>query len=148
MIPQEINERLCKLMYDVWRRIDPNATTANDCHCNRGGLWKSPHYGPDDFRNDGKALEFVELAVAEKLARMDVADTRKRPWAADGEALEATEGHWSDFAGWQQWMSRQEKDHSHPGDFHGEAIRGALELQDEIALYAICCRLADGEGSE
>lgn len=118
MIPQEINERLCKLMYDVWRRIDPNATTANDCYCNRGGLWKSPHYGPDDFRNDGKALEFVELAVAEKFARMDAESERKRPWAADGD----------DFDNWYLWLRRQP---------------GGMMLG---SLYAIMCRLADGEG--
>jgi len=79
MNPQEINERLCKLMYDVWRRIDPNATTANDCHCNRGGLWGSPNYGLSNFRNDGKALEFIEIAVREKLSRMDKCCFRKEP---------------------------------------------------------------------
>lgn len=62
---------------------------------------------------------------------------RRRPWAADTEALEATEGHWADFVGWIRWMGRQEGD-------DGDAVLGELGVCEQATLYAIMCRLADG----
>lgn len=67
-------------------------------------------------------------------------DDRKRPWAADTEALEATEHHWADFAGWLQWMRRQHGD-------DGDAVIGELGAGEQATLYLICCRLADGTES-
>lgn len=60
-----VQNRVCLLLSKVWNRIDPNARTAHDCMCKQGGLWKSPSYAanPANFRNDGKALMWLESAA-------------------------------------------------------------------------------------
>lgn len=61
--------RLCELQAEVSRHIDAGAS---DCFCQSSGFWKSEGYGgtfEQGYRNDGIALEFIELAVREKIER-------------------------------------------------------------------------------
>lgn len=70
MTRKEIIDRYCLLASEVWNRtIEP--IHPNDCFCQAGGLWNSPSYSDDDFRNDGQALEFIERVVRAELARID-----------------------------------------------------------------------------
>jgi len=74
MTRDEIIERYCLLASEVW-----NATTSpihpNDCFCGKGGFWESPSYDDTQFRNDGKALEFIERVVREALANPNQTQT-------------------------------------------------------------------------
>lgn len=58
-----------------------------------------------------------------------------RPWGADAEALQATEGDYADFAGWEVWMSTNGYDD----------VLELLETVDRVQLYALCCALWDHE---
>jgi len=65
----EAIERLCRLVGEVYSRMD--GSTASDCFCGRHGLWGVPGYGgtaASGYRNDGRALEFVEETVRAVLA--------------------------------------------------------------------------------
>lgn len=65
----EIIERLCSLQEEVWKQINDGCDSA-DCFCGKGGFWGSEGYGgtfAEGYRNSGKALEFIEQAVREKL---------------------------------------------------------------------------------
>ena len=57
----------------LWDDSDPGTWTASDCFCGRGGNWASmrTEWPTDDtyYCNDQKAIEFVRVAVAEKIAR-------------------------------------------------------------------------------
>ena len=61
---------------------------------------------------------------------------RLRPWHRYAIALEDTEGHYADFAGWEHWMTEQPS--------RQELIEG-METVDRVRLYAVCCDSADGE---
>lgn len=70
MDAQEVIERLCKLQAEVWEAVCNPAESA-DCFCGKGGFWHCEGYdGTFDggYRNSGKALEFIERAVREKIA--------------------------------------------------------------------------------
>jgi hypothetical protein len=65
----EVIERLCRLVGEVYGRMD--GSTASDCFCGRHGLWGARGYGgtiASGYRNDGRALEFVEETVRAVLA--------------------------------------------------------------------------------
>jgi hypothetical protein len=69
MNADEVIQRLCKLHDEVWRQIS-DGTDPADCFCGKGGFWGSTSYGgtfEQGYRNSGKALEFIEQAVREKL---------------------------------------------------------------------------------
>lgn len=67
-----------------------------------------------------------------------------RPWASLADKMEPEQGHYSDFAAWQRWLSWRE------GGIIADAapIRDALDYDAEINLYVMMCELADGEGPE
>lgn len=71
---QDIIDRLCLLQEEVFRHLgDVNAA---DCFCGKGGFWRSDSYGgtfEQGYRNDGKALAFIENAV-----RAAIAEGRRR----------------------------------------------------------------------
>ena len=68
MTHTEVIERLCKLHSEAAEHV--GYEYAADCFCGEGGFWSVKGYNPKrDYRNDGKALEFMEAAVREKLAR-------------------------------------------------------------------------------
>jgi len=70
MEAKEAIERLCKLQSEVQERVIGFDSSA-DCFCGEGGFWKSEGYGgtfAEGYRNDGKAIEFIERAVREKIA--------------------------------------------------------------------------------
>jgi hypothetical protein len=70
MTRNEIIERYCLLASEVWNaRFD--ASTANDCFCQRGGLWDSKSYSDEDFRNGGEALEWIEKVVRGALVQAE-----------------------------------------------------------------------------
>lgn len=63
-------ERLCKLQGVVTEHI--GYEYAADCFCGGGGFWGAKDYDgtfKNGYRNDGAALEYIEKAVAEKMAR-------------------------------------------------------------------------------
>lgn len=69
MDANEIIERLCALQQEVVDKHLGYGDSA-DCFCGKGGFWKSQGYGgtfEQGYRNSGKALEFIENAVREKL---------------------------------------------------------------------------------
>lgn len=70
MTRQKVLERLCKLQEKVMNNIQSNPIgweSPADCFCKQGGFWNCENYKDEDYRNDGKALEFIEDAVKEKL---------------------------------------------------------------------------------
>lgn len=69
MDAKEVIVRLCKLQGEVRDVI--GCGTAADCFCMEDGFWGAEGYGgtfEEGYRNDGKALEFIEKAVREKIA--------------------------------------------------------------------------------
>jgi hypothetical protein len=69
---QDIVTRLCDLQASLFAEL-PNVESA-DCFCQKGGYWGTENYGgtfAEGYRNDGRALKFIEDAVREKLQRMD-----------------------------------------------------------------------------
>lgn len=69
MEASEVIERLCKLQAEVCIQIGRGE--AADCFCGKGGFWGAEGYDgthEGGYRNDGKALEFIEAAVREKLS--------------------------------------------------------------------------------
>lgn len=65
----DVIERLCKLQADVQDALGYQHSA--DCFCGRGGFWDVKGYGgtfDDGYRNDGKALEFIERVVRKALA--------------------------------------------------------------------------------
>lgn len=70
MDAKEVIGRLCKLQSEVQETIGFDCSA--DCFCKESGFWKCDGYGgtfEDGYRNDGKALEFIETAVREKIKR-------------------------------------------------------------------------------
>lgn len=68
----EAIERLCKLQSEVQERVIGYGHSA-DCFCGKGGFWGCDGYDGSfegGYRNDGKAIEFIESAVREKLEAM------------------------------------------------------------------------------
>ena len=75
MNSDQIIERLCELQQEV---VDKHLGygDGSDCFCGKGGFWQCEGYSgtfESGFRNSGKALEFIELAVREKLASLAAA---------------------------------------------------------------------------
>jgi hypothetical protein len=71
MEAKEVIERLCELQAEVWERLSYDG--AADCFCQQSGFWDADGYDGSfsgGYRNDGKAIEFIEQAVHEKLAAM------------------------------------------------------------------------------
>jgi|GEM_PF-5829948 len=63
--------RLCALQAKVSEHVGYSYSA--DCFCGEGGFWKSDGYNgtfEGGYRNDGKSIEFIEQAVAEKIERM------------------------------------------------------------------------------
>jgi hypothetical protein len=72
MNASEIIERLCALQQEVVDRHLGYGDGA-DCFCGKGGFWRCRGYGgtfEEGYRNSGKALEFIEAAVREKLDKV------------------------------------------------------------------------------
>lgn len=70
MEAKEVIGRLCLLQGVVTEHI--GFDYAADCFCKESGFWSSDDYGgtfDEGYRNDGKALEFIEQAVREKIER-------------------------------------------------------------------------------
>lgn len=68
----DVIERLCKLQAEVYERTSDGCNAA-DCFCGKGGFWGTKSYGgtfEEGYRNDGKALEFIERAVREALGKL------------------------------------------------------------------------------
>lgn len=63
-----IIRRLCALQAHVCSQA-LGYDHAADCFCGDEGFW--PLESADDYRNDGKAIEFIEDAVLAALARLD-----------------------------------------------------------------------------
>lgn len=64
----EVIERLCALHSEAAQHV--GLQYAADCFCGEGGFWSVEDYDPErDYRNDGKALKFIEQAVREKIER-------------------------------------------------------------------------------
>lgn len=64
----DVIERLCNLQAEVQAAFCHN--TAADCFCGKDGFWGSEGYGgtlEEGYRNEGKALEFIEQAVRKEL---------------------------------------------------------------------------------
>lgn len=64
MEAKEVIQRLCKLQSEVYEHI--GQSDAADCFCGEGGFWQTGEYDgthEHGYRNDGKALEFIERAV-------------------------------------------------------------------------------------
>ena len=68
MEAKEAIQRLCELQKNVREHLGFN--DAADCFCGESGFWKTEGYdGTFDggYRNDGKAIKFIEEAVREKI---------------------------------------------------------------------------------
>lgn len=69
---QAIIERLCILQSEVATHQGFMEHSA-DCFCKQGGFWvEDMRYSDEPYggwRNDGKALEFIEQAAREKIER-------------------------------------------------------------------------------
>ena len=66
MTAAEVIERLCKLQAEVWHTLGLHS--AADCICGKSGFG-AEHLCSDSYRNDGEALEFIEKATREALAK-------------------------------------------------------------------------------
>lgn len=70
MEAKEVIERFCVLQRTAAEHV--GFEHAADCFCRQSGFWGASSYGgtfDEGYRNDGKALEFIEQAVREKIAR-------------------------------------------------------------------------------
>ena len=72
MNADQIIERLCELQQEV---VDKHLgfVDSSDCFCGKSGFWGCEGYSgtfEGGFRNNGKALEFIEAAVREKLTSL------------------------------------------------------------------------------
>lgn len=73
MNANDIIERLCILQSEVAGHLEHIERT--DCFCGKSGFWGRIQ-GYDGtvehgYRNDGKALEFIEAAVKEKIEKIE-----------------------------------------------------------------------------
>jgi hypothetical protein len=75
-LPRDITIRFCKLQGKVAREVHGYEYAA-DCFCSEGN---PRHQGGEYYRNDLRAIEYIEQAVAEKMARA-------RPQAAAGLSI-------------------------------------------------------------
>jgi len=68
MTRDEALRRLCALQEEVYRALGGEG--AADCFCGHGGFWHVPQYAndPDQYRNDGAVIEFIESAARDALA--------------------------------------------------------------------------------
>jgi len=62
----EVIERFCKLQAEVMERHLGFSQPA-DCFCGKGGGFGPEHVHSEHYRNDGHALEFIELCVRARL---------------------------------------------------------------------------------
>ena len=97
----QIIERLCLLQEEVANR-HVGYDEGSDCFCGKGGFWKRERYGgtfEQGYRNTGKALEFIEAAVREKL---DSTCRETKTGATIYLLCEDCEDSWADFEvlGW------------------------------------------------
>lgn len=70
MDAKDVIERLCKLQRVAAEHV--GFDHSSDCFCKQSGFWSSDDYGgtfEQGYRNDGKALLFIEQAVREKIER-------------------------------------------------------------------------------
>lgn len=82
------------------------------------------------------------VAIGNKQA-LDECRQRERPWAKRAEELEPVEGHWADYAAWQEWLSRKMGD-IFQDDSLWDDITNSCYLTP-IALYVLFCRAYDGD---
>ena len=68
MTRQEVLSRLCRLQEEVYIATG-GYDYAADCFCKEGGFWRSKHYTPSDYRNDGRVLRYIEKAVRKQIKR-------------------------------------------------------------------------------
>lgn len=69
MNASDVIERLCLLQTAVAEHIGFEHSA--DCFCGKGGFWGADRYDGTQmggYRNDGKALEFIESAVRKAIA--------------------------------------------------------------------------------
>lgn len=66
----------------------------------------------------------------------------KRPWEKYEQKLRETEGAYSDYAGWQKWLSVECEKRSCDGTWDG--LSGMDEL-DKVTLYSLMVDLCDKE---
>jgi hypothetical protein len=83
----EVIERLCNLHSEAAGYV--GLEYAADCFCGNSGFWHVHGYNPErDYRNEGKALEFIEAAVREKIERghslHNTPDQERKSPASDG----------------------------------------------------------------
>ena len=72
MEADEIIERFCLLQQEVVEAIFGYSYPA-DCFCGSGAKWEREGYDgtvENGYRNAGKALDFIESAVREKIERV------------------------------------------------------------------------------
>ncbi len=72
MESKDVIARLCRLQSEVAATIGPAYQDAADCFCGEGGFWEDENYdGTHDsgYRNDAKALEFIEAVVRDALTK-------------------------------------------------------------------------------
>lgn len=70
MDAQDAIERMCNLQTEVQEHLGEWGYSA-DCFCGKSGFWSGEKYDgtfANGYRNDGKALEFIEQAVRERIA--------------------------------------------------------------------------------
>lgn len=67
---QEAIQRMCRLQAEVATRVIGHDSAA-DCFCGESGF--HPLSNPDDYRNEFKAIEFIERAVEEAIAQTEAA---------------------------------------------------------------------------
>lgn len=73
----------------------------------------------------------------------------ERAWSRRAAELESTQGHWSDYAAWEEWLKEREVFHASPALPDGIAgfdpipIFDSLDYEQKIMLYVIMCGLAD-----
>lgn len=73
-----VRKRVCKLVSRAWSHIDRNGDTASDCFCGMGGFWKQGEKNltrESGYRNDGKAVLWLEKLVANALTPVSAVDS-------------------------------------------------------------------------
>lgn len=65
----EAIERFCKLQMQVNTFVFDHEHAA-DCFCGQGGFWRDGAVDPDGYRNELRAVEWIENVVRERLAEL------------------------------------------------------------------------------
>lgn len=66
-----------------------------------------------------------------------------RPWAKRADELVEKEGHWADYAAFEEWFDSQ----NNAGITEVFSI-GSFETIEKVSIYLTCCNLADGTARE